>query len=87
MKKREKPLAILKRGDCFGEMAYLGKIKRTASIEAIVNTILIKINSSLIEQTSIGTQLRFYKVFSNTLISRLTHTSELLSKKQAIIIS
>lgn len=83
VKKRGKPLAILKKGDCFGEMAYLGKIKRTATIEAVVNTILMKINASLIEQTSIGTQLRFYKVFSNTLISRLNHTSELLSKKHS----
>ncbi len=64
-------------------MAYLRKIKRTATIEAVVNTILMKINASLIEQTSIGTQLRFYKVFSNTLISRLNHTSELLSKKHS----
>jgi len=80
VKKREKSLAVLKTGDCFGEMAYLGKTTRTATIEALKNTILMKINASIIDQTSISTQLRFYKVFSNTLIQRLAHASELLSK-------
>ena len=47
--------------------------------EALGNTILMKVNASVIDQTSINTRLRFYKVFSNTLIQRLIHTSELLS--------
>jgi len=72
-------LAVLKQGDCFGEMAYLGKTKRTATIEARGNTILIKINATVIEQMSINTQLCFYKIFSHTLIQRLSRTSELLS--------
>ncbi len=83
VRKQGKRLTVLKKGDCFGEMAYLGKTTRTATIEALSNTILMKINASLIDQTSIGTQLCFYKVFSNTLINRLTHTSELLSKKNS----
>ena len=81
VKKRGKRLAILRRGDCFGEMAYIGKIKRTATIEAFGNTILMKINSTIVDQMSMGTQLRFYKVFSNTLIQRLVVTSEKVSKK------
>ncbi len=80
VRKHGKPLAVLKKGDYFGEMAYLGKTTRTATIEALGNTILMKVNASVIDQTSISTQLRFYKVFSNTLIQRLVHTSELLSK-------
>jgi len=79
VRKQGKPLAVLKQGDCFGEMAYLGKTTRTATIEALGNTILMKVNASVIDQTSINTRLRFYKVFSNTLIQRLIHTSELLS--------
>ena len=80
VRKQDKPLAVLKQGDCFGEMAYLGKTTRTATIEALSNTILMKINASVIDQTSINTQLRFYKVFSNTLINRLVRTSQFLSK-------
>ena len=79
--KQGKQLAALKQGDCFGEMAYLGKTKRTATIKTLSNTILMKINASIIEQMSTNSQFRFYKVFSHTLIQRLSHASELLSKK------
>jgi len=79
VRKEGKRLTVLKIGDCFGEMAYLGKTTRTASIEALSNTALMKVNASVIDQTSMDTQLRFYKVFTNTLIKRLTHTSEMLS--------
>ena len=79
VRKQGKRLTVLKIGDCFGEMAYLGKTTRTASIEALSNTALMKVNASVIDQTSMDTQLRFYKVFTNTLIKRLTHTSEMLS--------
>lgn len=79
--KQGKQLAVLKQGDCFGEMAYLGKTKRTATIETLSKTILMKINASIIEQMSVNTQLRFYKVFSHTLIQRLSRTSALFSQK------
>jgi serine/threonine protein kinase len=80
VKKQGKPLTMLEKGDCFGEMAYLGRIERTATIKAIKDTILMKVNASIIDQTSINTQLCFYKVFTTTLIHRLIYTSELLSK-------
>jgi len=80
VKKQGKPLAVLKKGECFGEMAYLGRTTRTATIEALGNTILMKINGSIIDQASINTRLRFYKVFSNTLTHRLVRSSELLTK-------
>jgi len=80
VKKQGKPLTVLEKGDCFGEMAYLGRIERTATIKAIKDTILMKVNASIIDQTSISTQLCFYKVFTTTLIHRLIYTSELLSK-------
>lgn len=80
VKKLGKAIAVLKHGDCFGEMAYLGKTKRTASIEALTDTILMKINSSVIDKTPTATQLRFYKVFSSTLIRRLVQTSRLYTQ-------
>jgi hypothetical protein len=61
-------------------MASLKKATRTASIKAINDTILMKINDLGIDQTSDNTQLCFYKVFSSTLIQRLIHTSEKVSK-------
>ncbi|MFH1092204.1 MAG: cyclic nucleotide-binding domain-containing protein, partial [Pseudomonadota bacterium] len=73
-------LATLKAGDVFGEMAYLGKTKRTATILAATSAIMMKLNVSVIDQTSMSTQLRFYRVFLSTLIERLARTSEMLTK-------
>ena len=78
--KNGRTLATLKRGDCFGEMAYLGRSERTATIKALTESVLIKINSTDIENMSLRTQLNFYKVFNSTLIMRLVRASESLSK-------
>ena len=79
VRKQGKRLTVLKKGDWFGEMAYLGKTTWTATIEALCNTILMKVNASVIDQTSNSAQHHFYRVFTNTLINRLSHTSEMLS--------
>jgi len=78
--KQGKTLTLLDQGECFGEMAYLGKTRRTATIEALSDTILMKLNSSVIDQTSISTQHRFYRQFSKTLIDRLIRASEMLTR-------
>lgn len=75
-KKRGRPLASLRPGDCFGEMAYFGKTRRTATIEAVVDTILMKIQTSSIDERPVATQLKFHKGFSTALIQRLSKTSE-----------
>lgn len=80
VRKKGRVLATLKPGDCFGEMAYFGNIKRTASILAVGAAILMKIHASNVDNMSISTQLRFYKIFSTTLIQRLARTSEELSR-------
>ena len=68
-------------GDCFGEMGYLAKTKRTASIVASSDTSLLKINSTVISQVSLKCQVRFLKVFLRTLIYRLSATTEVISSK------
>lgn len=66
----------LQKGDCFGEMGYLSKEKRTASIVADGPISLIGINSTSIQRLSTECQLRFYKVFLRTLIKRLSLTAK-----------
>jgi len=63
-------------GDCFGEMGYLTKIRRTASVTAAGPLSVMKVNSTLIEQVTADCQLRFYKVFVRVLIERLSRTTE-----------
>ncbi len=58
-------------GDCFGETSYVRGAKRLATIKALTNVTLMKVSSTLLEQSSAACQLRFNKVFLHSLISRL----------------
>jgi len=70
----------LEQGDCFGEMGYLAKTQRTATIKSKGDTALLKINSTVISQVSLNCQVRFLKVFLRTLIYRLSATTEKISQ-------
>lgn len=80
VKKANKTIRTLGMGDCFGEMGYLAKTKRTASIVAEESTSLLKVNSTVISQVSLNCQVRFLKVFLRTLIHRLSATTEIISQ-------
>jgi len=80
VKKNTKLIRTLERGDCFGEMGYLARTKRTATIIADDDTSLLKINSTVISQVSLKCQVRFLKVFLRTLIHRLSATTEIISQ-------
>ena len=81
VQKSGKDLRTLLAGDCFGEMGYLAKTKRTATIVARGPTSLLKINSTVISQVSLNCQVRFLKVFLRTLIHRLSVTTEKMSQE------
>jgi eukaryotic-like serine/threonine-protein kinase len=80
VRKNDRSIRILDKGDCFGEMGYLTKTKRTATIVAVEDTSLLKINSTVISQVSLNCQVRFLKVFLRTLIYRLSATTERASE-------
>ena len=80
VRKGAKSIAILRRGDCFGEMGYITKSRRTATILATSLVDIMKINATLIEQLSKDTQLRFHRVFLRTLVERLTRASDALGE-------
>ena len=80
VQKSYKVIRELKQGDCFGEMGYLAKTTRTASIIADQDTSLLKINSTVINKVSLNCQVRFLKVFLRTLIHRLSGTTEIVSQ-------
>jgi serine/threonine-protein kinase len=71
-------IVLLDRGSCFGEMSALTSQKRIASIVDTENSVVIRINAGIIDNLSKDLQIRFYKQFINTLISRLESTSERL---------
>ena len=80
--KDDKLLNVLKDGDCFGEMAYLSgdKARRTASIIAVSEVQLLRVQDVQLEQLSDACQLRFNRQFLKTLIERLAWTSNVLAQ-------
>jgi serine/threonine protein kinase len=79
VRKNGKPLSTLVKGACVGEIGFLGAARRTASVVAVGRVLALKVNATLMEQVSQECQLRFYKVFTETLIYRLSMTSAKLS--------
>ena len=75
VKRTEKNIATIKRGDCFGEMAYLQGQSRMATILAETDCILLKISGTLLDKSSEAIQLLFQKNFAMTLVKRLSKTN------------
>ncbi len=73
-------IGALAKGDCVGEMGYLAKVPRTASVIARDDVVALKIDTGLMEWASIPCQMRFHKAFQQTLIERLAQTSVRLSR-------
>jgi serine/threonine protein kinase len=64
-------IGVLSDGDCFGETSYVRGARRTATISATAPVTLVRVSSTLLEQSSSACQLRFNKVFLRSLIERL----------------
>ena len=85
--KQGKLLNVLRRGDCFGEMAYLGKQKfrRTASVTSSTDITVIEIKSESLTQASEMCRHNFNGAFLEILVDRLsmanTRLSQLLADK------
>jgi serine/threonine protein kinase len=82
VRKSDKLIVTLHEGDCFGEIGFLMSSKRTASILATSEVLVLKVNAMLMETVSKECQLRYYKAFNETLIYRLALTSARLSAMQ-----
>ena len=78
VQKEGQTIGLLYEGDCFGEMGYLSKTERSATITAKERVQLMKINATLIEQVSVDCQLHFSKVFLRTLVKRLSTTTAMV---------
>lgn len=72
-------IATLGKGACVGEMGYLSEAKRTASVMARDDALLLKVDAALMEWASIPCQMRFTKAFTQVLIERLGTTSVTLA--------
>ncbi|HEX7810499.1 MAG TPA: serine/threonine-protein kinase [Burkholderiales bacterium] len=80
--KQGKLLNILKIGECFGEMAYLGKrqFQRTASVAAVNDITVIEISSDSLAQATESCKHAFNAAFLELLVGRLEAANTRLSQ-------
>lgn len=71
VEKGETTLAVLHRGNCFGELAFLRKDKRIASVIAQQDCQLLKLSEVKIPLLPIEVQLRVYQSFAKILAEKL----------------
>jgi serine/threonine protein kinase len=76
--KNNRVVGIMKQGDCFGEIAFLTHQPRNATIVARTEVSLMMVSVTLMEQASTETQLRYYRIFLENLISRLSQATDKL---------
>ncbi|HEX7952223.1 MAG TPA: cyclic nucleotide-binding domain-containing protein, partial [Burkholderiales bacterium] len=80
--KQGKLLNILRTGECFGEMAYLGKraFERTASVTAVNDITVIEITAEALAQATEGCRNAFNAAFLELLVGRLEAANTRLSQ-------
>jgi serine/threonine protein kinase len=81
VRKRGQDLTDLRAGDCFGEMGYLARSQRTATITALNDARILRISEAQMDQTRDSVQARFNKMFLKTLVQRLEKTSDELTNQ------
>lgn len=72
VEKDGKNIAMITRGGCFGEMAYLSGESRAATVKAKTDCILLKISATLLDKSTETIQLLFLKNFATILLKRLS---------------
>jgi signal-transduction protein with cAMP-binding, CBS, and nucleotidyltransferase domain len=80
--KSEKLLDVLKAGECFGEMAYLGRrqFQRTASVAALNDITVIEIGAESLAQATESCKHAFNAAFLELLVGRLEAANTRLSQ-------
>ncbi len=80
--KQERLLNVLKAGECFGEMAYLGKHKfqRSASVVALSDIMVIEVRAETLSKASELCRHHFHGAFLELLVDRLAMANLRLSQ-------
>jgi serine/threonine protein kinase len=74
--KNDKVIGHIYQGDCFGESSFIKQQKHLATIIARTDVTIMIVSKSLLDNTSLETQIQYYRVFLETLVSRLSKSSD-----------
>lgn len=69
-------LTTLATGDCFGEMALVAEVKRTADVVAVKESFLLRVEPEIVNTSNVFLQLKFYRRFCESLVARLDSTNK-----------
>ena len=72
VRKEDKIIARIGRGECFGEMSYLSGQARAATVSADTDCILLKVSATLLDKSPESMQVPFLKNFAQAVIRRLS---------------
>ncbi len=75
-------LTRLATGDCFGEMALLGEIRRTAGVRAASDCFILRVEPEIINRSNVFLQLKFYKRFCEIMVDRLDQANRRMAGTQ-----
>lgn len=73
-------IGTLREGECFGEMAVISGKTRGATVVAVDECSLLRVDSRHIEHASQGCRLRFNEKFLQQLIERLSRSNARLAQ-------
>lgn len=76
--RKDTVIGVMKQGDCFGEIAFMTQRPRVATIKARTDVSLMCVSKSLMEQAPVETQLQYYRIFLENLITRLSQATDKL---------
>ncbi len=76
VRKHDRTIAVIGRGECFGEMSYLSGEARAATVMSDTDCILMKISATLLDKSPESVQLIFLKNFAMTLLRRLSRSQK-----------
>jgi serine/threonine protein kinase len=76
--KGDKQVGRMYQGDCFGETAFIKREHRIATITARTDVTLMVVSRSVLDKVSMETQLQYYRIFLETLVTRLSKATDQL---------
>lgn len=79
IRKGDNQITLLKKGECFGEIACITKAPRCATAIAEDQVTVLKINGLQLEKLTTETRLKLCEVLMHTLAERLAETTEKLN--------